>query len=544
MANTLKFGAGQWATKEGSTLAYNDENDNYKPLPFTFTRASNATVVNKAGLIETVGNGIPRIDFLGNTQGALKLEPQRTNLITYSSDFPNPYWTKSGATIQGDPSTAGSELIVNGDFATDSDWIKGTGWTISGGKASCDGSNSALDQFSITTIGKTYKVDITVTDMTTASVNVRLGTGSSDIIGSITSNGTYTFYGTVASNTAFRIRSSAGFDGSVDNVSVKEVQGFTSPDGTTNAYKLVEGTSTGTHYLTRVLSNPFGIGGSYVYSIFVNKNDITNIGFRETSQTGDYACVNLSTQTVLDSSNITVNFEDYNNSFVRLSFSGASGGNGNVSTAIYLLSDSYSSGDPTSGSNQFTGDGTSGVYIYGAQLEAGSYSTSLINTQGSAVTRLADSCNNGANEQVINSTEGVLYFEGSALADDSTNRIIGLSEDANLTNRLNIFYSTSSNSMKFVVRVNNVNQFDETIVLSNILEYNKIAFSYKENDFSVYVNGVKVASQLSGSTYPSNTLDKLSFNQGSGSFPFYGNCKDLRVYNTALTDNELKALTT
>ena len=79
MANTLKFGAGQWATKEGSTLAYNDENDNYKPLPFTFTRASNATVVNKAGLIETVGNGIPRIDFLGNTQGALKLEPQRTN---------------------------------------------------------------------------------------------------------------------------------------------------------------------------------------------------------------------------------------------------------------------------------------------------------------------------------------------------------------------------------------------------------------------------------------------------------------------------------
>ena len=87
MANTLKFGAGQWATKEGSTLAYNDENDNYKPLPFTFTRASNATVVNKAGLIETVGNGIPRIDFLGNTQGALLLEPQRTNLVSYSEDF-------------------------------------------------------------------------------------------------------------------------------------------------------------------------------------------------------------------------------------------------------------------------------------------------------------------------------------------------------------------------------------------------------------------------------------------------------------------------
>ncbi|MCP4553689.1 MAG: hypothetical protein GY834_16980, partial [Bacteroidetes bacterium] len=99
MANTLKFGAGQWATKEGLALAYNDENNNFKPLPFTFTRSSNATVVNKAGLIETVGNGIPRIDFLGNTQGALKLEPQRTNLITQSEAFDNSYWTKNGASV-------------------------------------------------------------------------------------------------------------------------------------------------------------------------------------------------------------------------------------------------------------------------------------------------------------------------------------------------------------------------------------------------------------------------------------------------------------
>ncbi len=87
MANTLKFGAGNWATKEGSTLAYNDENNNFKPLPFTFTRASNATVVNKAGLIETVGNGIPRIDFADSEDGALLLEPQRTNLVTSSNNL-------------------------------------------------------------------------------------------------------------------------------------------------------------------------------------------------------------------------------------------------------------------------------------------------------------------------------------------------------------------------------------------------------------------------------------------------------------------------
>ena len=35
MAQKLKFGNGTWATKKGSTLAYNDENNNYKPLPFS-----------------------------------------------------------------------------------------------------------------------------------------------------------------------------------------------------------------------------------------------------------------------------------------------------------------------------------------------------------------------------------------------------------------------------------------------------------------------------------------------------------------------------
>ena len=37
MAHKLKFGNGKWATKKGSTLAYNDENNNFKPLPFTTT---------------------------------------------------------------------------------------------------------------------------------------------------------------------------------------------------------------------------------------------------------------------------------------------------------------------------------------------------------------------------------------------------------------------------------------------------------------------------------------------------------------------------
>ena len=93
MSETLKFGNGQWATKVGSTLAYNDEGGNFKPLPFNFTRSTGATRVNKDGLIEVVTNNKPRIDFLNDSNGALLLEPQRTNLNTYSEDIPQNYVT-------------------------------------------------------------------------------------------------------------------------------------------------------------------------------------------------------------------------------------------------------------------------------------------------------------------------------------------------------------------------------------------------------------------------------------------------------------------
>ena len=88
MANTLKFGNGEWYGKEDTILAYNDERNNIKPLPFSFERGSVATRINKEGLIETVGANEPRVDFLNDSKGALLLEPTRTNYIPYSTlDF-------------------------------------------------------------------------------------------------------------------------------------------------------------------------------------------------------------------------------------------------------------------------------------------------------------------------------------------------------------------------------------------------------------------------------------------------------------------------
>jgi hypothetical protein len=106
--NTLKFGNGEWYGKKDTILAYNDLNSNYKPLPFNFSRASKATVINKDGLIEEVGSGQPRVDYLNNTKGALKLEPSRTNLVTYSEEFDNSSWNNSSAV------TANTKISPNG----------------------------------------------------------------------------------------------------------------------------------------------------------------------------------------------------------------------------------------------------------------------------------------------------------------------------------------------------------------------------------------------------------------------------------------------
>jgi len=110
MANTFKFGNGNWAVKDGYALAYNDENNNFKPLPFDFTRASSATRVNKQGLVEAVPSGKPRIDFLDNTSGHLLLEPSRTNIMLKSEEIDSSYWLKTSATI-----TANDTVSPNGE---------------------------------------------------------------------------------------------------------------------------------------------------------------------------------------------------------------------------------------------------------------------------------------------------------------------------------------------------------------------------------------------------------------------------------------------
>jgi len=182
------------------------------------------------------------------------------------------------------------------------------------------------------------------------------------------------------------------------------------------------------------------------------------------------------------------------------------------------------------------------ILIWGAQLEAGSYATSYIPTEGSTVTRAADVANNSGNADLFNDSEGVLYAEIAALADDGSSRAISLS-DGTSTNQIVIRYYSTQNSIIGFIRVGGVFYASLSATLTPT-SFNKIAFKFKENDFALWINGNEVATDTSGNTYTPNTLNELAFDRGDNADNFYGNVKALAVFKEALTDEELQALTT
>ena len=128
-------------------------------------------------------------------------------------------------------------LITNGTFDADTDWTKGTGWSISGGVASINntsGSNSNLSQVLSGVNGKTYAVTVTVSNRSGgATLYVYWGNSA---LANMGSNGTYTFYVTLAlgTNTLY-ITANNGVVADIDNISVYPSDGtdvaFTMPKG-------------------------------------------------------------------------------------------------------------------------------------------------------------------------------------------------------------------------------------------------------------------------------------------------------------------------
>ena len=180
-------------------------------------------------------------------------------------------------------------------------------------------------------------------------------------------------------------------------------------------------------------------------------------------------------------------------------------------------------------------------YIWGAQVEEQSFATSYIPTSGATNTRNQDIATNSGNSTLINSTEGVLYAEIAAFADDTINNRITLSYDYQNYVRI----AVTNSQIAFSVFNNGAYQANGNYVVSDITDFNKVAFKYKENDFALWINGVEVRTDTSGLTSFSSPLDHLNFSNANGNNQiFKGKNKCLAVYKEALTDAELQCLTT
>ena len=503
----------------------------YKPLTdggtFDFTRATSANRINSDNLIESVGNNVPRMDYTDGSCPSLLLEPQSTNLITYPVSFGNSYWSKSGASIKPDPSTAGAEQVANGNFATDSAWLKEAGWTISGGTANCvNGQGISIYQTNVVDIGKQYKLTFSISNYSQGY----LGSLGNDFGGVVAEgDGSYEIYGT-ATSASFGFSAFGNFIGSVDNVSVKEVQGFSSPsaDEPLGAYKLVESTSTGIHLVKR--SN-FPSGVERTFSFFAKKGERDYVSIFDGNAPYPIGVIfNLANGTVEYNQDVAYflnpKIELISNGWYKCSVAWT-----NSSLSVPSIATA------TSTTNSYTGDGTSGVYIFGAQLEQQSYPTSFIynGTEGSSVTRVADACSKTGISDLIGQERGTMFLEAEA---QSGFRAFSIC-DGSTSNRISIVHNVPSSFRVIPVYGGVVGtQLSASYTSGNI----KIAVAYGGGNYSMFVNGVKINSTSIGTF--SSTLNKIEFAQGNGGNLFAGDVKQSVLFQTALTDSECIALTT
>ena len=454
----------------------------------------------------------------------------------------------------------GGELVEDGNFPTGtSEWTYSTPpWTISGGSANCDGtvSFSPINQLNLLTIGKQYKM---LVDVSLTSGQLRIQEGSTilqtyTVVGSNTVEYYFTATGTSIS---FKTASTA-FVGSIDNVSVKEVTRDNVPridyTGGGCPHILAEPQRTNVNTDSQDFSKSFYIKDSGVSvgdTNFVSPSGESNATQIEVNNNGRiYA--NVTSDTYASSVFIKAGtFAYFKIGGVNIDLVAGTNANGTIES---LGSGWFRVGINYTGNRPFQiqayPDGTysshttdGNYYIWGSQIEAGSYATSYIPTSGSTVTRNQDIFTRDGIGSLINSQEGVLFAEIAALSNDGTNRYLTLT-NGSTNERVALLFSGNTNQIRSIIFSSSqgVNVSLSTFSY-DVLNFNKIAVRFKSGDFALYVNGTKVDSSTVTGEISSDTLNRLAFDVGNDTLNLFAKVKQLQVYESALTDVQLAALT-
>ena len=295
-----------------------------------------------------------------------------------------------------------------------------------------------------------------------------------------------------------------------------------SPNGELTAYKLE--TTSSVAYLNgflQITSNT-----EYTYSIYVKAGttSICRIELTDRINSSDYyyglVTFDMSTET-LSTNLATASFDKLDGGWYRLKMTATSPNpiQGSTNAKIFL---------PEVGS----------IFIWGAQMEAGGYATSYIKNVDdiNGVTRLKDECFNGGDADLFDITEGT-FFVDSYVYNSGNFTIINLS-DGSVSNRLALIFQNYGTQ----VRVLSSGGVDSYLNL-NFDQRNKIAVTFKENEYKFFINGALVGSDTSA-TVPSG-MDRLNFSNNTNVLNhFEGKVYDTRVYDRVLTEAEAITLTT
>jgi len=198
----------------------------------------------------------------------------------------------------------------------------------------------------------------------------------------------------------------------------------------------------------------------------------------------------------------------------------------------------------------FAGDGTSGVYLWGAQLEAGSFATSYIPTLASTVTRSADVASVNTLSPWFNATEGTLFAEfdfiGVNPASPGVNQgVVCFTDGTGASNNLGLLAYGDGSAARygFVFSGSSLVAFLGGPASSVNTTY-KSALATKANDFRLVNSGGSVISDTSGAM-PTGMNQLILGNLYTTTNLTYqnGHLRRIAYYPRALTTAELQALT-
>lgn len=505
------------------------------------TRATTATRVNSAGLVELVPY----------------------NLFSYSEQFENAYWVKSNTTV-----TANATTAPNGTLTADR-------------IVSSAGSNSYLYRLLNWTIGDTYTLSFYVKADSPQTIRL-YGFGNSVDL-DVTTEWTrlsMTFTANLASKDAGIRGNSLNTNFDIYLWGAQLVQGTSARDYFATETRLniprldyslgscpsllVEPQRTNLALRSEEFENATiwtnTIGGTGANPIRT-ANAVTSPSGIQNADTivFDRGAGNTITDQSVISQQITIATTGtyYFSVWIKATASGDVGkqvfircGNAAALQAVTLTANWVryeTTATVTSGSNSFqvgnrgaiTNANSVSVDLWGAQLEAGAYATSYIPTTSATVTRNADVVSKTGISSLIGQTEGTFVFKANVVqpiglgvqsllkaSNDSESQLFIISYVANDGRVAFDFYIGSSYSFTLT---------STSPILSGV---NIIGVVYKAGAYKLYINGSQVASSTNSSPI-TNTISKLSI--GSGVAPMYYDF--LNLWKSALTDDQLELLT-